>query len=104
MRHGAKGDIGLPFKSKLVILYLLDQTPLLIDVTISRLRNILPNNSDYRLASAYHRQETSIEQSNMGKVFSACILLTFRIFMLEAFNSRNSLSSSPIIQPIETGF
>lgn len=71
----------------------------IIGVAISHLCNVLPDNSPYRVAEAYHWQETlkqysqeisSVNKNNMDKLFSTCLLLTIRTFMLEEFNPRTS--------------
>lgn len=71
----------------------------IIGVSITHLCSVLPDNSPYRIAEAYHWQQTisqysdevsNVSQDNMDRLFSACILLTIHTFMLEEFNPRAS--------------
>lgn len=71
----------------------------IIGVAITHLCTLLPDTSPYRLAEAYHWQQTikqyskevsHVTRHNMDTLFSACLFLTIRTFTLEQFNPRTS--------------
>lgn len=71
-----------------------------IGFAITHLCKVSPDNSPYRLAEAYHWQQTirqysnevstKVSKQNMDKLFSTCLLLSVPSFQLEEFNPRGS--------------
>ncbi|KAJ5514562.1 Aflatoxin biosynthesis regulatory protein [Penicillium fimorum] len=80
------------------------ETPFLMHAIIAaattHLCTLLPDNKDYRLAEAYHWQQTinqystevsnSITRQNMDKLYSACMMISMHSFLQETFNPRTS--------------
>ncbi|KAJ5175022.1 uncharacterized protein N7482_000899 [Penicillium canariense] len=80
------------------------ETPFLmhaiIGIAITHLCNVVPDNSHYRIAEAFHwgqavhqysgEVSTGVDGNNMDKLYSTCILLTVHSFLLEEFNPRTS--------------
>ncbi|CAG8898031.1 unnamed protein product [Penicillium egyptiacum] len=80
------------------------ETPFLMHAIIAsattHLCTLLPDNEDYRLAEAYHWQQTihqystevstNITRSNMDKLYSTCLMITMHSFIQETFNPRAS--------------
>ncbi|KAJ9480978.1 hypothetical protein VN97_g12536 [Penicillium thymicola] len=80
------------------------ETPFLMHAIIAaattHLCTLLPENKDYRLAEAYHWQQTieqystevsrKITHSNMDKLYSACLMISMHSFYQETFNPRTS--------------
>ncbi|KAJ5774181.1 Aflatoxin biosynthesis regulatory protein [Penicillium paradoxum] len=87
------------------------ETPFLMHAIIaaatSHLCTLLPDNKDYRLAEAYHWQQTitqyatevstNITRQNMDKLYSTCMMISMHSFLQETFNPRSSFvfSSTP---------
>ncbi|GIK06886.1 hypothetical protein Aspvir_002539 [Aspergillus viridinutans] len=79
-------------------------TPLLmhtiIAVATSHLRYVVPDNTAYKMAEAYHWQQAISQYSkelgcavgphNMDALFSTCLLMTVHAFQLEEYNPRKS--------------
>ncbi|KAJ5410128.1 uncharacterized protein N7487_004487 [Penicillium crustosum] len=80
------------------------ETPFLMHAIIgaatTHLCTLLPENKDYRLAEAYHWQQTinqysievskKITYSNMDKLYSACLMISMHSFYQETFSPRTS--------------
>ncbi|KAK4863517.1 hypothetical protein LT330_002295 [Penicillium expansum] len=80
------------------------ETPFLMHAIIAaattHLCTLLPENKAYRLAEAYHWQQTinqystevstKITRSNMDKLYSACLMISMHSFIQENFNPRLS--------------
>lgn len=80
------------------------QTPFLMHAIIgaatTHLCTLLPENKDYRLAEAYHWQQTinqystevskKITHSNMDKLYSTCLMISMHSFYQETFSPRTS--------------
>ncbi|KAH2004328.1 hypothetical protein KXV80_004227 [Aspergillus fumigatus] len=86
------------------IMQLAFNTPLLmhtiIAVATSHLRYVVPDNTAYKMAEAYHWQQAISQYSkelgcavgphNMDALFSTCLLMTVHAFQLEEYNPRKS--------------
>ncbi|KAI3152096.1 transcriptional regulator family: Fungal Specific TF [Penicillium roqueforti] len=80
------------------------ETPFLMHAIIAaattHLCTLLPDNKDYRLAEAYHWQQTinqystevskTITRANMDKLYSTCMIVSMHSFHQETFNPRTS--------------
>ncbi|KAJ5534636.1 hypothetical protein N7527_000890 [Penicillium freii] len=80
------------------------ETPFLMHAIIAaattHLCTLLPENKDYRLAEAYHWQQTinqystevstKITHSNMDKLYSTCLMISMHSFYQETFTPRTS--------------
>lgn len=77
----------------------------IIAAATSHLCMLLPDNKAYRLAEAYHWQQTitqystevstNITRQNMDKLYSACMMISMHSFLQETFNPRSSFVFSP---------
>ncbi|KAJ5820257.1 hypothetical protein N7474_005848 [Penicillium riverlandense] len=78
-----------------------------IGAATTHLCRVVPNNSSYRVAEAYHWQKSIelyskdleiVAEHNMDKLYSTCFILTIRSFMQESFNPRESFifSKDPV--------
>lgn len=80
------------------------ETPFLMHAIIAaattHLCTLVPENKDYRLAEAYHWQQTinqystevsrKITYSNMDKLYSTCLMISMHSFYQETFSPRTS--------------
>ncbi|KAJ5385012.1 Aflatoxin biosynthesis regulatory protein [Penicillium concentricum] len=80
------------------------ETPFLMHAIIAaattHLCTLLPESKDYRLAEAYHWQQTinqystevskPITRQNMDKLYSTCMMISMHSFLQETFNPRTS--------------
>jgi hypothetical protein len=79
----------------------------IIAAATTHLCTLLPDNKAYRVAEAYHWQQTinqysaevsaPITRQNMDKLYSACLMISMHSFIQEKFNPRSSFvfSSDP---------